>query len=165
MKAIRQSAISVIFPVIVHAIMCAVYNMTYYSTDFNFNSRFTGVLYWVLLICAFLAGPFVYYAAGRFRKGKGNKKAVLIILLALNCVLAVFGIVAMFMPNFADTYRIINAPSYMYYHLFYDSVLYLSIPAMLITSLFPVFFFKLGYTKKPRTENGVKMNEKNKTDG
>lgn len=165
MKAVRQSAISVVFPLIVHAIMCAVYNMTYYSPDFDFNGRFTGVLYWVLLICAFLAGPFWYYAAGRLRKGKGNKKAVLIILFVINCALAVFGTVAMFMPEFADTYRIINAPSYMYYHLFYDAVWYLSIPAMLITSLFPVFFFKLGYTKKPRTENGVKMNEKNKTDG
>lgn len=161
MKAVRQSVISVVFPVIVHALLCAVYNVTYYSPDFDFSGRFTGVLYWVLLICAFLAGPFFYYAAGRLRKDKGNKKAVLITLLTLNCALAVLGIVAMFVPTLADTYRVINAPSYMYYHLFYDAVWYLSVPAMLITALFPVFFFKLGYTKKPRTENGVKMEDKN----
>lgn len=160
MKNIRQSIVSVLFPVVFHAIMCVIYNYTYYSSEFNFSERFNGVLYWVMLISAFLAGPFFYYVAGRLRKDKGEKRYVLFTLLGLNLVLTVAGVVAMFAPEFAEnSYRIFNAPSYMYYLLFKDTVFYISIPAMLITSLFPVFFFKLGFTKKPRTNNEIKLED------
>ena len=160
MKNIRQSVFSVIIPIIAHGIMCVIYNYTYYSSEFKFTERFSGVLYWVMLITAFLAGPFFYYVVGRLRKDKGNKKAVLITLLALNGVLLVVGVTAMLVPSLAEnTYRIFNAPSYMYYLLFKDTVLYISIPAMIITSLFPVFFYKLGYTKKPRTNNEIKVED------
>jgi len=30
---------------------------------------------------------------------------------------------------------------------------------MIATALFPVFFFKLGYTKKPRTKNEIKVED------
>ncbi len=160
MKNIRQSIFSVIVPVVAHAIMCIIYNYTYYSSEFKFSERFSGVLYWVMLITAFLAGPFFYYIAGRIRKDKGDKKVVLITLFVLNGVFAVVGVAAMLVPSLAEnTYRIFNAPSYMYYLLFKDAVLYISIPAMIITAFFPAFFYKLGFTKKPRTNNEIKVED------
>ncbi len=159
MKKIRHSFFVVVFLCAVHALLCVAYNYTYFSTEFNFQEKFQGVLYWVMLMVAFLAGPFCYYVAGRLCNGKGSKKLILISLLIMNIAICVFGIVSFFSPSFMETYRLINAPSYLYYSLFVDSVIYIAIPAMVISSLFPVFFFKIGYENKPRTNNEIKMED------
>lgn len=164
MKKIRHSFFVVLFLCAIHALLCVAYNYTYFSTEFNFQEKFQGVLYWVMLMASFLAGPFVYYVAGRLCKAKGSKKLILISLLAMNIAVAILGIVSFFSSDLLETYRLINAPSYLYYSLFSDSVIYLAVPAMIISSLFPVFFFKIGYVNKPRTNNEIKMEDINKTD-
>ena len=159
MKKIRHSFFVVLFLGLVHALLCALYNYTYFSTEFNFQEKFQGILYWVMLMVAFLAGPFFYYVAGRLCKGKGSKKLILVSLLVMNVAVSILGIVSFFSPSLLETYRLINAPSYLYYSLFADGVIYLAIPAMIASSLFPVFFFKIGYVNKPRTNNEIKMDE------
>lgn len=163
MKKIRHSFFVVLFLCAVHALLCALYNYTYFSTEFDFNEKFQGVLYWIMLMASFLAGPFVYYVAGRLCKKKGSKKLILVSLLVMNIAVAILGIVSFFSADFLETYRLINAPSYLYYSLFSDSVIYLAVPAMIISSLFPVFFFKIGYVNKPRTNNEIKMADIDKT--
>lgn len=159
MKEIRQSAFSVLFLGIVHALLCVCYRYTYFSSEFKFDERFQGLLYWVVLVGTFLFGPFCYYVAGRLCKGKGNKKAVLIVLFAMNTAITVLGIVSFFSDSAASGYSLVNAPSYMYFSLFSDAVIYIAIPAMLASSLFPAFFFKIGYLNKPRTNNEIKMDD------
>ena len=159
MKKIRHSFFVVLFLCAVHALLCVVYNYTYFSTEFNFEEKFQGVLYWVMLMAAFLAGPFFYYLAGRLCKGKGSKKLILCSLLLINVIVSVIGIVSFFSSEFLGTYCIINAPSYLYYSLFSDTVMYIAVPTMIISSLFPVFFFKIGYVNKPRTNNEIKMED------
>lgn len=159
MKKIRHSFFVVVFLGIVHTLLCVAYNYTYFSTEFNFNERFQGFLYWCMLIAAFLAGPFFYYVAGRLCKGKGSKKLVLVSMLVINIAISIVGIVSFFTPSLLETYCLINAPSYIYYSLFADGVMYLAVPAMVISSLFPVFFFKIGYVNKPRTNNEIKMED------
>ncbi len=159
MKKVRHSFFVVLFLGIVHALLCVAYNYTYFSSEFNFEERFQGVLYWAMLMAAFLAGPFFYYVAGRLTKGKGSKKLILGSLLVINVAVSILGIVSFFLPSLLETYCLINAPSYLYYSLFSDSVMYLAIPAMIISSLFPVFFFKIGYVNKPRTNNEIKMED------
>ena len=159
MKKIRHSFFVVLFLCAVHALLCAIYNYTYFSAEFNFSEKFQGILYWVMLMAAFLAGPFLYYVAGRLCKGKGSKKLILVSLLVINVAISITGIISFFSPALSETYQLINAPSYLYYSLFADSVMYLAIPAMVISSLFPVFFFKIGYVNKPRTNNEIKMDE------
>lgn len=159
MKKIRHSFFVVLFLATVHLLLCAVYNYTYFSTEFDFQGRFQGVLYWAMLMVYFLAGPFFYYVAGRLCKNKGSKKLVLISLLVLNIAAAVLGVVSFFSADLLETYRIVNAPSYLYYSLFADSVMYIAVPTMVISALFPVFFFKIGYVNKPRTNNEIKMED------
>jgi len=159
MKKIRHSFFVVAFLGIVHAILCVAYNYTYFSTEFNFQEKFQGILYWVMLMVAFLAGPFLYYVTGRLCKKKGSKKLILISLLVMNVAVSILGIVSFFSPSLLETYRLINAPSYLYYSLFADAVMYIAIPTMIISSLFPVFFFKIGYVNKPRTNNEIKMED------
>ncbi len=159
MKKIRHSFFVVVFLCAVHALLCVAYNYKYFSTEFNFQEKFQGILYWVMLMVAFLAGPFFYYVAGRLCKGKGSKKLILVSLLVMNIAVSILGIVCFFSPSLLETYRLINAPSYLYYSLFADGVIYLAIPAMIVSSLFPVFFFKIGYVNKPRTNNEIKMED------
>lgn len=159
MKKIRHSFFVVLFLCVVHALLCVAYNYTYFSTEFNFQERFQGILFWVMLMVAFLAGPFFYYITGRLCKEKGSKKLILISLLIINIAVSILGIVSFFSDSLLETYRLINAPSYLYYSLFADGVMYLAIPAMIISSLFPVFFFKIGYVNKPRTNNEIKMED------
>ncbi len=159
MKKIRHSFFVVVFLCAVHALLCVAYNYTYFSTEFNFQERFQGVLFWVMLMAAFLAGPFVYYVAGRLCKKKGSKKLILVSLLVMNIAVSILGIVSFFSDYLLETYRIVNAPSYLYYSLFADGVMYLAVPAMIVSSLFPVFFFKIGYVNKPRTNNEIKMED------
>ncbi len=163
MKKIRHSFFIVVFLGVVHALLCVAYNYTYFSTEFNFQEKFQGVLYWVMLMVAFLAGPFFYYVTGRICKKKGSKKLILGSLLVINVVISIIGVVSFFSPSLLETYRLINAPSYLYYSLFSDTVMYLAVPAMIISSLFPVFFFKIGYVNKPRTNNEIKMEDIEKT--
>lgn len=163
MKKIRHSFFVVLFLCAVHALLCVAYNYTYFSTEFNFQEKFQGILYWVMLMVAFLAGPFVYYVAGRLCKKKGSKKLIFVLLLIMNIAVSVLGIVSFFSPSLLETYRLINAPSYLYYSLFSDGVMYLAVPAMVVSSLFPVFFFKIGYVNKPRTNNEIKMEDIDKT--
>ena len=159
MKKIRHSFFVVLFLCAVHALLCFAYNYTYFSTEFDFNERFQGVLYWVMLMVSFLAGPFVYYVAWRLCKKKGSKKLILVSLLIMNIGVSVLGIVSFFSADLLETYRLINAPSYLYYSLFADSVMYIAVPTMIVSSLFPVFFFKIGYVNKPRTNNEIKMED------
>ena len=159
MKKIRHSFFVVVFLCAVHALLCVIYNYTYFSSEFNFDEKFQGVLYWGMLMVAFLAGPFLYYVAGRLTKVKGSKKLILGSLLVMNVAVSILGIVSFFSPSLLETYRLINAPSYLYYSLFADSVMYIAIPTMIISSLFPVFFFKIGYVNKPRTNNEIKMED------
>ena len=159
MKKVRHSFLVVVFLGIVHALLCVAYNYTYFSTEFNFQEKFQGVLYWVMLMAAFLAGPFLYYVAGRLTKGKGSKKLILGSLLAVNIAVSILGIISFFSPSLLETYRLINAPSYLYYSLFADTVMYIAVPTMIVSSLFPVFFFKIGYVNKPRTNNEIKMED------
>ena len=159
MKKIRHSFFVVVFLCAVHALLCVVYNYTYFSTEFNFQEKFQGIVYWIMLMVAFLAGPFAYYVAGRLCKGKGSKKLILISSLVINIAISVLGIVSFFSPSLLETYGLINAPSYLYYTLFADGVIYIAIPAMIVSSLFPVFFFKIGYVNKPRTNNEIKMED------
>lgn len=159
MKKIRHSFLVVLFLCTIHALLCVAYNYTYFSTEFNFSEKFQGILYWVMLMVAFLAGPFFYYVAGRLCKGKGSKKLILISLLVMNATVSILGIVSFFSPALLGTYQLINAPSYLYYSLFADAVMYIAIPTMIISSLFPVFFFKIGYVNKPRTNNEIKMED------
>lgn len=159
MKKIRHSFFVVLFLCAVHALLCVAYNYTYFSSEFSFEEKFQGVLYWGMLMVAFLAGPFFYYVAGRLTKGKGSKKLILGSVLVINIVVSIIGIVSFFSPSLLETYRLINAPSYLYYSLFSDTVMYIAVPTMIISSLFPVFFFKIGYVNKPRTNNEIKMED------
>lgn len=159
MKKVRHSFFVILFLGIVHALLCVAYNYTYFSSEFSFEERFQGVLYWIMLMVAFLAGPFFYYVAGRLTKGKGSKKLILVSLLVMNIAVSILGIVSFFSADLLETYRLINAPSYLYYSLFADTVMYIAIPTMIASSLFPVFFFKIGYVNKPRTNNEIKMED------
>lgn len=159
MKKVRHSFFVVLFLGIVHALLCVAYNYTYFSSEFSFEEKFQGVLYWGMLMVSFLAGPFIYYVAGRLCKKKGSKKLILSSLLVMNVAVSVLGIVSFFSADLLETYRLVNAPSYLYYSLFSDGVMYLAVPAMIISSLFPVFFFKIGYVNKPRTNNEIKMED------
>lgn len=159
MKKVRHSFFVVVFLCAVHALLCVAYNYTYFSSEFNFSEKFQGVLYLVMLMMSFLAGPFIYYVAGRLCKKKGSKKLILSSLLVMNIAVTILGIVSFFSADLLETYRLINAPSYLYYSLFSDGVMYLAVPAMVGSSLFPVFFFKIGYVNKPRTNNEIKMED------
>ncbi len=163
MKKIRHSFFVEVFLGLVHVLLCVAYNYTYFSTEYNFQEKFQGVWYWVMLMVAFLGGPLCYYVAGRICKGKGSKKVILGTLLVINIAITIMGVVSFFSEGVLETYRLVNAPSYLYYSLFADGVMYLAVPAMIISSLFPVFFFKIGYVNKPRTNNEIKMEDIDKT--
>ncbi len=159
MKKSKQTIFSIVFLLIVHAILCDIYIYTYFSNSFDFAGRFTGVVYWAILIGTFLAGPFIYYIAGRLRKNKGDKKLTLALVFSINALVTIFGVASFFNEQWLDFYRIINAPSYLYYSLFSGTVMYVAVPAMVISSVFPAFFFRIGYLNKPRTNNEITMEE------
>lgn len=161
MKKIRQTVVSVLTLFAVQTVLCVIYCHTYTSVEYDFNGRFHGVVYWIMLMIAFLAGPVCYYIAGLLRKDTGDKKATLITVFVCNIVLSVLGVVAFFVPAVRDIYSLINAPSYLYYSLFSGSVMYIAVPTMIASSLFPVLFFNLGFTKKPRQNNQLDMDEVN----
>ncbi|MGN1316542.1 MAG: hypothetical protein ACI4VW_05695 [Acutalibacteraceae bacterium] len=159
MKKIRQSILTVMFLGIVHSILCVVYNYTYFSPQFKFEERFQGIVYWIVLIGSFLAGPFFYYVTGRLCNGKGSRKGILYALFAINGAITLLGIASFFSPALSGIYCLINAPSYLYFSLFSDTVMYIAVPTMVASSLFPAFFFRIGYLNKPRTNNEIKMED------
>ena len=161
MKKTRQTIFSVLFLVATQTILCVIYNKTYTSVAYDYNGKFTGVLYWAMLMAAFLAAPLLYYIIGRLRKGRGNKKTTIITIFVCNIVVIIIGIIGFFAPDFMGYYRLLNAPSYLYYTLFADSVMYVAVIAMIASGLFPALFFKIGYTKKPRRNNQLDMDEVN----
>ncbi len=161
MKKIRQTVTSVLFLAVIQTVLCVVYNKTYTSVEYDYDGRFTGVLYWAMLMLAFLAAPLLYYIIGRLRKERGDKKATLITAFACNIIIVVIGIIGFFVPEAMANYRLLNAPSYLYYSLFSDSVMYVAVIAMVASGLFPTLFFKMGFTKKPRRNNQLNMDEVN----
>ena len=159
MKKIRQSIMTVMFLCAVHSILCVVYNYTYFSPQFKFEDRFQGIVYWIVLIGSFLAGPFLYYVTGRVCKGKGSRKGIICTFFTINGVVTLLGIASFFSPTLLEIYRLVNAPSYLYFSLFADTIMYIAVPAMVVSSLFPAFFFRIGYLNKPRTNNEIKMED------
>ncbi len=159
-KSVLKNISAVAVLVAVHAVLCIIYNNTYYNEALNFPGRFTGFTYYAFLMMFFLAAPLCYYITGRVFNGKADKKFYLCFILSVFGVFAVLGIVSLFVPEVAAFYRYINAPSYMYYQLFSDSVFYISIPAMCVSALFPAMFSRMGFVKKGRQNNEIKMDEK-----
>ena len=76
-------------------------------------------------------------------------------------MLSVLGVIAIFKSELQQFYLLVNSPSYMYYLLFKDSVIYISVPAMAITGLFPAMFSRNGYIRKKRQKNEITMDELN----
>ena len=156
-KTLKYNILAFIVTAGVHTALCGIYNMTYYKDGFN-----PGRLpYWPLLITFFLASPLCYYSCGRLFNGKASKIFYQVMIWASFGIMAVFGVITVISPEFAGFYRIINAPSYMYYTLFYDSVFYIQIPVMVVASLFPAIFLRMGYLKRPRENNEIKMEDIN----
>ena len=156
-KNIKYNILSFIVTALVHIALCGIYNMTYYNDGFNPVK----IPYYPLLITFFLASPLCYYICGRLFNGKADKIFYQFMIWIAFGIMAVFGVITVVLPEFAQVYRIINAPSYMYYTLFYDSVFYIQIPVMLIASLFPAIFLRMGYLKRPRENNEIKMEDIN----
>ena len=153
------TAAAVIALLFAHAALCVIYRLTYFSEGFGFDKRFHGPLYYVALVIAFLLGPFIYYVVGRLFNGRGSVKAYTVTVWTIFGFAAVFGVFCLFVPSFMNTYATLNAPSYLYYGLFNGSVMYITVPAMIISAVFPALFSRMGFVKKPRTNNEIKMEE------
>lgn len=153
----RGTAFAVLFLIFVHAILCVIYHYTYFSESFGFGERFRGTFYYVALVIAFLLGPFVYYVVGRIFKGRGIVRSYTIAVWSIFGVVALFGVISLFVPTLQPYYAMINAPSYLYYGLFNGSVTYITVPAMIMSAVFPALFSRMGFVKKPRTNNEVKV--------
>lgn len=157
MKNALYNIFSVLFLLAVHALLCAVYCLTYYN---GVADGFDGFKYYALLISFFLASPVLYYISGRLFSKKANKKFYIITTWIIFGAISVFAVVALFMPQYLEAYSVINAPSYMYYLLFEDSVKYIAVPAMAVSAFFPALFSRMGIVKKPRTNNEIKVEAK-----
>ena len=164
MKVLRQSLFIILSQVILHIGLCELYNYICFSAEKPFEDRFTGILYWIVLITMFLGSLVVYYVSGRICKGKGNKKVVMPVLLVGNIIIAIFGIIGVFNDDFLFVYRSLNSSVYLHYTLFLESVKYIAFIGMVVSAMFPIFFFKLGYLKKPRTNNEIKMDTEKETE-
>ena len=156
MKKILYNIFSVLFLLLVHALLCAVYCVTYYN---GVTDGYSGFKHYALLIVFFLASPLLYYISGRLFSKKANKKFYVITTWVIFGAIAVFAVVALYFPQYLKAYSIINAPSYMYYLLFADSVRYIAVPAMAISAVFPALFSRMGIYKKPRTHNEIKTED------
>ena len=105
MKKSKQTIFSIVFLLIVHTVLCDIYNYTYFSNEFDFAGKFTGVVYWAILIGTFLAGPFIYYIAGRLRKNKGDKKLTVKLVFIINILAHIYPInEPMKAPNIIPAY-------------------------------------------------------------
>ncbi len=147
---------SVIFLLTVHSLLCLLYKVTYYSGKIDIYSGFR---YYFPLMVFFLGAPLLYWTCGRLFSKKVDKKVYSISVYVIFGMVAVFAVVSFFVPEYLDIYASINAPSYMYYLLFADSVKYIAVPSMAVSALFPAVFSRIGCMKRQRTNNEITMEE------
>lgn len=148
-----------LFLAAVHVGLCVLYYYTYYSPAFGFHERFEGVGFWAMLIGAFLFGPLCYYLAGRLFTHRVLKKPYAITVFVVFGAIALLGVCSTFFQWLKPLYRLINAPSFLYYELFTGDVYYIVVPTMLLSGLFPAIFSRMGAWKKHRTDNSISMEE------
>lgn len=145
----------------VHVLLCYIYNKIYFSNGAYLWGDLEGVLKIVVMVLMFLVAPVCYYISGRIFTRFANKKFYITTVWVIFALLSVLGVVAIFKPEFQRFYQLVNSPSYMYYLLFKDSALYIAVPAMVITGLFPAMFSRNGYVRKKRQKNEISMEELN----
>ena len=160
-KKITLNIFSIAFVLGVHALLCFVYHKICFLDGVYLWGDLKGVLYIIVLVFMFLLAPVSYYVSGRIFTRFANKKFYITTVWVIFSILSVLGVVAIFKPELQNFYLLVNSPSYMYYLLFKDSVIYISVPAMAITGLFPVMFSRNGYVRKKRQKNEITMDELN----
>lgn len=158
MKTKRRTVGALFFLVIVHAVLCLVYEALYYKTGSAISGLQSEKLQKALTIVLMLAAPCIYYLSGRLFSKRAEKKPYLIVSWSLFGLVSLFGTAAIFFPKCMPIYILLNGPAYLYYQLFKNGVLYLAIPAMIASGLFPAIFSRLGYLHKARQNNEIKMN-------
>lgn len=139
-----------------HALLCVLYCNTYFKDAI---SGLTGFRYNACLVAFFLGAPLAYYVVGRLFNKNTDKKFYLISIFSVTGLLTVFAVVSLFVPSMFRFYCMINAPSFLYYTLFEDSAQYIAVLSVVISSLFPALFARMGIQKKGRTNNEVKPGE------
>lgn len=160
-KRITLNIFSIAFVLGVHALLCFVYHKICFLDGVYLWGDLKGILYIIVLVFMFLLAPVCYYISGRIFTRFANKKFYITTVWVIFSVLSVLGVVAIFKPELQNFYLLVNSPSYMYYLLFKDSVIYISVPAMAITGLFPAMFSRNGYVRKKRQKNEITMDELN----
>lgn len=160
-KKITLNIFSIAFVLGVHALLCFVYHKICFLDGVYLWGDLKGVLYVIVLVFMFLLAPVSYYISGRIFTRFANKKFYITTVWVIFSILSVLGVVAIFKPELQNFYLLVNSPSYMYYLLFKDSVIYISVPAMAITGLFPAMFSRNGYVRKKRQKNEITMDELN----
>lgn len=160
-KKITLNIFSIAFVLGVHALLCFVYHKICFLDGVYLWGDLKGVLYIIVLVFMFLLAPLCYYISGRIFTRFANKKFYITTVWVIFSILSVLGVVAIFKPELQNFYLLVNSPSYMYYLLFKDSVIYISVPAMAITGLFPAMFSRNGYVRKKRQKNEITMDELN----
>ena len=160
-KKITLNIFSIAFVLGVHALLCFVYHKICFLDGVYLWGDLKGVLYVIVLVFMFLLAPVSYYVSGRIFTRFANKKFYITTVWVIFSILSVLGVVAIFKPELQNFYLLVNSPSYMYYLLFKDSVIYISVPAMAITGLFPAMFSRNGYVRKKRQKNEITMDELN----
>lgn len=160
-KKITLNIFSIAFVLGVHALLCFVYHKICFLDGVYLWGDLKGVLYIIVLVFMFLLAPVSYYISGRIFTRFANKKFYITTVWVIFSILSVLGVVAIFKPELQNFYLLVNSPSYMYYLLFKDSVIYISVPAMAITGLFPAMFSRNGYVRKKRQKNEITMDELN----
>lgn len=161
MKKILLNIFSIVFVLGVHALLCFIYNKICFLDGVYLWGNLKGIIYIIVLVFMFLLAPVCYYISGRIFTKFANKKFYITTVWVVFSLLSVLGAVALFVPELENIYLSVNAPSYMYYLLFKDSVNYISIPAMIVTGLFPAMFSRNGYVRKKRQKNEITMDELN----
>jgi hypothetical protein len=160
-KKITLNAFSIAFVLGVHALLCFIYNKICFLDGVYLWGDLKGVLKIIVMVFMFLLAPVCYYISGRIFTRFANKKFYITTVWVIFSLLSVLGVVAVFKPELQNFYLLVNAPSYMYYLLFKDSIFYISVPAMAITGLFPAMFSRNGYVRKKRQKNEITMDELN----
>ena len=160
-KKITLNIFSIAFVLGVHALLCFVYHKICFLDGVYLWGDLKGVLYIIVLVFMFLLAPVSYYVSGRIFTRFANKKFYITTVWVIFSILSVLGVVAIFKPELQNFYLLVNSPSYMYYLLFKDSAIYISVPAMAITGLFPAMFSRNGYVRKKRQKNEITMDELN----
>lgn|GEM_PF-1579406 len=160
-KKITLNAFSIAFVLGVHALLCFIYNKICFLDGVYLWGDLKGVLKIIVMVFMFLLAPVCYYISGRIFTRFANKKFYITTVFVLFSILSLIGVVAIFKPELESLYLLVNAPSYMYYLLFKDSIFYIAVPAMAITGLFPAMFSRNGYVRKKRQKNEITMEELN----